>query len=293
MRKLFLMLVVLTMIIGCGRRTIGYENESKTFDDEYDIAIDDGQYDSVVDVTISGLELEREVNVTDAYEGIDASGAWHVMLSDSVQVPTIVADEVMMPYLKVVVEDGDLKVSYLCAIHYRGKINGVPVLKVPSNVQLKKIELSGASKFESIKPIQGDSLLVEMEGASKADIDASNIAQYIEVELAGACKTMLNCNVKQLDIDVAGASKLELKGKAELFNIDMAGACKVTSNREKKRYQFEADEANLDMAGASKIEFHCNKKLNVDAVGAGSVKYTGEPSISNDVAGMVSVKRVK
>lgn len=297
MKRIFLFVAVVTLLVSCGRKssTSAYvmtdDNDVDVIESEFEVSGDDTA--ATIALTSTGVEETKEVEVAQPYSKIKASGAWKVMMSKSVEKPTIIADKSLMPYLTLHIKGDRLIASFSKSIYYRGKAKCTPTLKIPADCDLKGICLSGAAQFTSSDPLCGDSLEIDLEGASKAEIDASGIVKYIDMELAGACKVMLKCEVEQLDVELDGATKLGLIGKTTLLNVDMAGACKVNCEKDKRKFKFESDIANIEMAGASKIDLHCNNQLNIEAAGTGSVRYTGNPQVSQNISGVVSVKRVR
>ena len=282
-------------ILGCNHSGVNkmllMDDEGFLVDSEYKCEGDNK--DSIVEISYVGENVKEEVNVALTYKGMVASGAWHVIVSDSVEYPTIEVDRGLMPYLSLRTEEDVLVASYKVSVHYHDRSLTPPILRIPAKVSLTEIVLGGASLMESDLPLKGDSLKIEMAGASKADLDVTGIVKLVEVEMAGANNVLLNCNVENLSVEIGGTGLLGLKGKAKVADLELAGVGKVMSEETDGRYAFEADVANIEMAGTSKLELHCNDELNVEAVGAGQISYSGNPRISKSAVGFVKMKQVK
>jgi hypothetical protein len=93
--------------------------------------------------------------------------------------------------------------------------------------------------------------------------------------------------IEDLHIEIAGASKVNLEGEAQSLHAEIMGAGQLNA------YKLAVKEAHLEIAGAADVEVTVKESLFVEAAGACSVKYKGNPkSVKKDIAGLSSVKRV-
>jgi hypothetical protein len=136
---------------------------------------------------------------------------------------------------------------------------------IVSGTKLNEVTASGASNVKSNETLQADFFRVDASGASNINLTIK------------ARKTML---------DAGGASDVTLKGSTNIFDATVTGASNL------KSYELISDTANVNASGASNAKLQAIKKISINATGASTVKFKGDP---NDVAaeGSSSSKIVK
>ncbi len=196
---------------------------------------------------------------------VEASGASKVMLTqDSVFKVSVVGDKGVERYIEIsqsgnrlIVEERSDWVDRIdmgkCEVHI-----SLPVLKA--------YHLSGANSTTMTNTFrQNEGMMLDMSGA-------------------GSLK--LKVEVPEITIDASGASNVNLQGKAGTLNVDMSGAGSVEAG------DLEVSMANVSSSGAGSMVLWVNQHLEVDASGIGSVRYKGNPSVTKEVSGMASVKKM-
>ena len=138
------------------------------------------------------------------------------------------------------------------------------------------IELSGASKLESLVTSGNGTLHLELSGASKASLQAD--FNQMNIDVSGASKLTLAGNADQVDVDSSGASHVTLNGNIGSLNVESSGATKFESTGETAR-------AVVELSGASKARLTVTEKLHYEISGASTLrvnnkgaKVTGEQS---------------
>jgi hypothetical protein len=130
------------------------------------------------------------------------------------------------------------------------------------------------------------------------DLSAIDFSGAVEVKSEG------ELNFTALQLDVSGAAEIDMAMKADRFEAEFSGASEVelsgTCNRgyfelsgasEFNAENLEFKELSIDVSGASDAKVWSTGTLNIDASGASSIRYKGNPpNITIDESGASSVK---
>jgi hypothetical protein len=86
------------------------------------------------------------------------------------------------------------------------------------------------------------------------------------------------------DIVITGAGAVSFSnGKQQKLNISVAGAATINA------FSLEAENVKVSIVGSAQCEVKATKNLDIFISGTGTVKYKGQPSISQSIAGLGSV----
>lgn len=126
---------------------------------------------------------------------------------------------------------------------------------------------------------------VNFSGASVSTIEGFENERTLDYRLSGASKSTFVGSVERLSINLSGASELTLNGKGNLVIGELSGSSQL--------YAFDSpvDEADLNLSGASRARVRVAKFLKVDASGASSVRYKGDPTVEQRLSGSSSVAK--
>ncbi|MDP2238334.1 MAG: head GIN domain-containing protein [Bacteroidales bacterium] len=193
----------------------------------------------------SGNKQVEERNVR-SFVAIDVSGGFEVILKQgSAEALTIEADDNLMKLIVTEVRGGELK------IYTEGNVSPKTKMKAyVTFVKLDEIDLSGAVKLRAENKLTFNRLSIEGSGASDIELDLS--ADRIEADLSGASKINLSGSSPKVELECSGASKIYASG-------------------------LEATSIRLDLSGASYAEVFATESLIVDASGASTIRYKGNP----------------
>jgi hypothetical protein len=108
----------------------------------------------------------------------------------------------------------------------------------------------------------------------------------IDIGLTGASKATVELRSPKISADLSGASFLAIKGETRQFSIEGSGSSNV------RCFDLLTEETFIDVSGASEAEVFASVKLDVKASGASEIKYKGNASVSQDVSGAGSVRKV-
>lgn len=177
------------------------------------------------------------------------------------------------------------------------------------DVQLTRLDrLSVGDKAKvHLKNYVGTELDVDAKGASQLQLpdltlqefgfQASGVAKVVlktlTVEdsfftLSGASEVhILGTAAETVEAKLSGTGALKIgAGKAQLLIAALSGASRIDA----PDVQFE--QSDLALHGAAKAKLHVDNQLTVEAHGAASVEYSGDPSVEADTAAAANVTKV-
>lgn len=126
-----------------------------------------------------------------------------------------------------------------------------------------------------------------LSGATRGTATGFNSQNPFNAKLSGASSIqMINFQAANLSFDVSGASTLTAKGSANDLSATVTGASTLNL------LNLTINNANITLSGASHAEVNLNGTLNVDASGASSLQYTGQPTLGTiNTSGASSVAK--
>ncbi len=144
--------------------------------------------------------------------------------------------------------------------------------------QLDRVTVSGASRGV----VQGfkstNNLELWVSGASQMETNLES--GVTRLEISGASRTNGTLNAQEARINISGASRAEINGSAGRGDISISGASHFNSE------DFRMQNATVSVSGASHAQIYTSGDLSVDATGASSIDYYGEPKLKSvDVSG--------
>lgn len=203
---------------------------------------------------------------TGKFNSVDVSGAINVYLKqDSVkQAVKVETDENLQELVEIYEENGVLYISP--RDNYNLDPSNKKIKVFVTAPHFRNLDVSGASNiYSENKLTSSETLDIELSGASEAKIDVK--APRINAEMTGASTVALTGETKDLNVGGSGASGI-------------------------KCFDLKAENTTLDISGACSAEVFASVKLDIQASGASDVKYKGAPSITQDISGASSIKKV-
>ena len=207
----------------------------------------------------SGKIVTKTVPAPD-FDGIEASRAVKVVISDKVSDIRIEADDNLIDLVVVRAVKGKLEATLDQKVN--NIQNGNVTITVPANGKFS-IEASSAAKIKAA--VEAVSCTIETSSASK--VEAS-----IEAE---------SCS-----LDASSASKIILEGSAGTFRADMSSASKLNAEK------FSAVNASIDTSSAASASIDCSGKLTASASSGSSVRYSGDCQTSLEKSSGGSIRKL-
>ncbi len=210
-----------------------------------------------------GNQTTREYSNT-GFTTLDVGSAFQVTIkqADNYSV-TITAGERVFDRIEVTQTGDTLKIDVQPGLALFGIVNAKAEITLPT---LDNLTLSGATKGAMDGFTSDTSFVTKISGASSLDTTNTNLGG-LNVELSGASRLTAQGTGGDLTCDVSGASNLDLEN-------------------------FQVNNANVVLSGASHAVVNPTGTLNVDASGASSLQYMGNPILGTvNTSGASSVNK--
>ena len=133
-------------------------------------------------------------------------------------------------------------------------------LTLPS---LEGLQINGSGDVES--DVSGDELALEINGSGEITVTA--------------------IDASEVSLQVSGSGDAELQGRADELTISVDGSADVDSE------ELDSARVRVDISGSGDIAVAASEALDVSISGSASVRYSGNPEVTQDVAGSGEVER--
>lgn len=191
-------------------------------------------------VTIQEFDLNN-------FSQIEVSGAFKVEISQSEQYfVKIETDDNLFNNIEVKVRNGKLELG---SKNIRKYTKMTAMIGMPN---LSALEASGATAVSSDNTFTGESLVLSISGASKAN---------------------LKLDYNSIETTLSGASKINLEGQAESHLAQISGASKLDAG------QLQTTSTILHASGASKAHLWAQDHLETHTSGAAKVQMDHTPEV--------------
>ncbi|NWJ49343.1 MAG: DUF2807 domain-containing protein [Bacteroidetes bacterium] len=182
------------------------------------------------------------------FDAIKVSAVFKVVFTQgepqSVKVETA---EELMDNVSTTVNGTTLDISIRGSIRNPGRMMVYITAK-----DLKSLNLSGASKFNTTNKI---------------------VTPQLSLDLSGVAYAGLTAEVSKLSCNLSGVSKLEIQGTGDQLNADISGTSKILAS------QFEVNEAKVNASGVSNAYINASKSVSADASGVSNIKYVSHENM--------------
>ena len=220
------------------------------------------EFSGVGAVLGEGSTVAREYDAP-GYTAVEVRGEFAVeyssIPSDKV---TLEAREDLMPHLSVTME-GDKLIVDNTEMPVAAGNNGMPILRL-STPDLKELHIMGVATMDEADTIKGDSFTLSITGVGDLELP-------LEVE--------------KLDVNVGGVGDIVLRGTAANADIRAAGVISLNAS------ELKTKNTVVNIPGMGDVSIDCSDTLAVDIVGAGSLEYRGDPTITRSNLGLGSISK--
>ena len=132
------------------------------------------------------------------------------------------------------------------------------------------VSLRGASTLKA-KVTMPELVGLDLSGATRTNLKGFSSNGPLEVEVSGASTLRGDVVSGDARFDASGASTVSLEGSARDLRIKASGASTVDFG------SFSSQDTVVEASGASRVIVNTSGQLDVEASGASSVRYVGEP----------------
>ena len=207
--------------------------------------------------------MKQESRDASPFTDISTSGVYKVVITQgNTHSVRIDAEENLLPYIITDFSGGEL------VIHTKKGYNIQPTKDIKVYVTLQKVDklsASGAGGFSSTGVLNSDRIQLQFSGAADADLD-------IHTDL--------------LKVGVSGAGNIKLKGNSERAEYGISGAADIEA------LDLSTNDAKIGISGTGKANVFVQKKMDVSISGMGTIKYKGEPGITQAISGMGRISKI-
>ena len=229
----------------------------------------------------SGKIVAKTVPAPD-FDGIEASRAVKVVISDKVSDIRIEADDNLIDLVVVRAVKGKLEATL------DQKVNSIQnanvTITVPANGKIRFLDASSASKIVSEVMLKADKFSIEASSAAR--IETAVEATSCTIETSSASKVEASVEAGSCSLDASSASKITLEGSARTFKADMSSASKLNAEK------FSAVNATIDTSSAASASIDCSGKLTASASSGSSVRYSGDCRTSLEKSSGGSIRKL-
>ena len=126
-----------------------------------------------------------------------------------------------------------------------------------------------------------------MSGSSSVRSDSTLQVDFLNLRVHGGSKADLAVNTRQINVSNYGAGVTNLAGIVDFLDTKTHGASTVNAT------DLVAEKVILDLAGASRVNVHATESLTVNASGASTIRYKGEPKqLRESLHGAANMKKI-
>ena len=212
-------------------------------------------------------DKNAEVRNVGEFSGIKVSGGIDVYLSQSDDYALAVSatTQKMKDDIQTRVVDGILVISYNAR-----------------NVSINERRyLRAYISFKTLQSIEGS-------GACNLHIQETFHSSVLRLNLSGACDLKGKVNIGDVDAKLSGASTFKVTGSINNLKLEASGASDL------KSYDLKVKNLIATLSGASDVKLFVSNSISVNASGASSLDYSGEPGkVDVHTSGASSVRQRK
>lgn len=214
----------------------------------------------------SGHLVTRTVTLT-AFDEVEASRAVNVILIEGTsQQAEIKADDNIIDYVNVRVDNGDLKISIDPSIQSISDVN--VTVTVPTDGKIKQLEANSAARITSHVVLQNYDL--ELSTSSAAAIDVKANVTKCDAEATSASEIKADIEASECKIETSSAAKIFLSGRAERCELEVSSAATFNAA------DFVVSRYDIEVSSVANAVLHCTQVLTGSVSSGASVSYFGD-----------------
>jgi Putative auto-transporter adhesin, head GIN domain len=208
--------------------------------------------------------MESEEREVEGFTGVRVTGSGDVRVRQTgTESLTVSAEDNILPLLVTEVRSGVLEIGFRDGVSVR---TTEPVLVAVTVDALDLVETSGSATIV-VESLDTDDLALLTSGSGDLSVE----------ELSAVDVTA----------STTGSGDVTLSGSTERQSAGSSGsgdhlACGLSS-----------EEADVDTSGSGDVEVSVSEELSATASGSGSVRYVGDPDVTEDTTGSGDVERLE
>ena len=203
-----------------------------------------------------GEMVARDFDV-ESFTGINVGGSFYITWRESDEFAvTVEMQENLFNHLEVEVRNNTLRIRTTGNITITNNQNR-PRLYVYAPT-IETVNFSGSATAENWDTINGESFSASISGSAT-----------MEVAL----------HVQSVEINSSGSGRFTLTGTTDLLDIRSSGSSRITADG------LQANTATINISGSGRAYVNVADYLDVRVSGSGTVRYSGNPRVSQNITG--------
>lgn len=248
--------------------------------------------------------ISKSIKLTEAYTKIEAARGVKVEIEERPGDEIIIfANDNVMEYVEVEIEDGELEVTIDDDINSISNVN--VVVSMPNNNNITKIEVSSAAKVQ-VKPEQNvNALVLQASSAGEITFARANVESFSidtsssgevqgvikadngYIEATSAADVTLTLLARSCSAKTTSSGKIILEGEVRIFNAEASSAGKVDAED-----LLVHDKADVRASSAGKILVNSDGEIVAKASSGAAIRFKGKGNVVPDVSSGGSIKHL-
>ena len=125
---------------------------------------------------------------------------------------------------------------------------------------------------------------LEIDGGIKLETDGYLDLEDIFIRIRGGSRMKFFTKVRDMKLVNEGGVLIELSGVADHFDVRIAGAGHIDAS------EMKSGDVSFKIEGVGTGIVYATKTLNAEIIGAGKLKYRGNPRVTKKIEGLGSVQ---
>jgi hypothetical protein len=197
------------------------------------------------------------------FTGVELGGSFDVYLSEGAAGVKIEAEENIIPYIELHVENGVLHIDTKDNVWLKTRRDVKIFVTAP---HFNKVNNSGSGDIKSLTKITHD--------------------ERLSIDLSGSGDLTLNVDAPEIDASITGSGGMKLAGDTKKFNGEVTGSGDIEA------MDLKSEESKLQITGSGNIDVYSSVKLVADITGSGNIHYKGDAKVNSNISGSGEVKKV-
>lgn len=248
--------------------------------------------------------ISKSIKLTEAYTKIEAARGVKVEIEERPGDEIIIfANDNVMEYVEVEIEDGELEVTIDDDINSMNNVK--VVVSMPNNNNITKIEVSSAAKVQ-VKPEQNvNALVLQASSAGEITFARANVESFSidtsssgevqgvikadngYIEATSAADVTLTLLARSCSAKTTSSGKIILEGEVRIFNAEASSAGKVDGED-----LLVHDKADVRASSAGKILVNSDGEIVAKASSGAAIRFKGKGNVVPDVSSGGSIKHL-
>lgn len=221
--------------------------------------------------------VTEEYPIRSNYTAISATSMIEVVLLDAPKNSVrVVADERLLPYLQIVIDDGVLKFSYQQSREYERIIKRNRDIEdtriYVSKRGVNTIVASGMSEFECDTPIDAKRFTIKASGMTSFDFDRIE-CDVFNLDISGKSEFEAKLNAQTATLTISGMSEVDINGRTNTLKLNVSGMSGALLE------DFAAVQVQVNVSGMSEASVLATEQIKGGVSGMSKITSHGTANV--------------